>query len=536
MDEDLELDDVTEEKDMSDPGNWPYGAQVAQRVIEDHKQLLQDYDEHHGPLEKVEISKLLQKKLEGITSDLDEWESAVTKHYPDIAHHIVGETDQKDLTDEEAGEVEGELDALGDELDTVEDDLGDEFEDTEAKDMDTMDDNGVPADSDPDSEPTAEEALEGMETKRLYRRVKLLRARRKALEEEEEKETKRLRAFRKSACPCGKEPCECGKSLRRLRKSLHPKVGDKVTVQDTPNRQGVGVVRRVLPDGTYDIENADGTGGPNGDIANFRADEIVALAKGGFLARRKDFEDDMIASDSPVDDVPEKEDMFGKGLEEHELAKVGEAAEHAKALSGMEQLDEESRMKSFHYHKTLEGMGQIEDMAAENKSEFVGDPQFWAEEGSETEHKSGDFSAENQAADATQNPNPVISDEPMTMGKTMHPHRQACKDASQFFGDAARTKDWGEAHRQNAGAVAKALEEVTAAPSDATPPPEEAGFEVGEMGEKKVSRKTKNIKDEDKKEEDKKSITALKKSIAERERQIKELRRVQNGIAKLATR
>lgn len=519
MDEDLELDDVTEEKDMSDPSNWPYGAQVAQRVIEDHKQLLQDYDEHHGPLEHEGLKKLFQKKLEAIVSDLDEWEAAVGKHYPDIAHHIVGETDNKDLTDEEAGEVEGELDALGDELDAVEDDLGEEFEDTESKDMDTMDDNGVPADSDPEAEPTPEEALEGMETKRLSRRVKLLRARRKALEEEEEKETKRLRMLRKSACPCGKDPCDCDKGKR--------------------------------------------------------------------LIRRKDFEDDMIASDSPVDDVPEKEDMFGKGLEEHELAKVGEASEHAKTLSGMEQLDEESRMKSFHYHKTLEGMGQIEDMAAEGKSEFVGDPGFWAEEGAETEHKD---LPPNEVEMPMPSPDAMNGNAPP---KSMHPHRQACKDASQFFGDAARTKDWGEAHRQNATAVAKALDEITAAPPDATSPPEEAGFEVGEMGEKKFrpgervadlryqndtgkrregvvvktnsregrnivwikfddgmtqgteedfveqvkSIKRKSVEDEDKKKEDeKKSITALKKSIAERERQIKELRRVQNGIAKLATR
>lgn len=458
MEMDPDLDETVDTKDMSDPGNWPYGAQVAQRVIEDHKQLLQDYDEHHSLLELDGLKKLLQKKLEGVASDLDEWEAAVNKHYPDIAQHIIGEVGGKDLTEEEVGDVEGELETLGSDLEDIEEDLDLEFEDVEDKDMNTMDDNAVPADSDPEPEPTAEEALEGMETKRLFRKVKLLRARRKALEEEEEEEIKRLAARRKSACDCGKEPCECEKSLK---------------------------------------------------------------------PRRKDFENDMIASDSPVDDKPEKEDMFGKGLEPYELSKVGEASEHAKALSGMEMLDEDARMKAFHYHKTLEGMAQVEDMAKEGKSEFVGDPEFWAEEGAEAEHKDmppGD-------TDAPPGPDAMNGAD---LPKSMHPHRQACKDASVFFGDAARTKDWGQRHRSDAEAVAKALEEIAASPTDATPPPEEVGFEVGEMGEKRVPRKTKDVKEDE--EEQKRLLKALQKRLSDREKQLKELRRVQNGIAKLASR
>lgn len=284
-----------------------------------------------------------------------------------------------------------------------------------------MDDDGVPADSDPEPEPTAEEALEGMQTKRLRRIPRKVTVRRKSLEEDEEEkslfrrkdleeeefieEGKRLRSRRKSACPCGKEPCECDeKGLRR---------------------------------------------------------------------RRKDFEEEMIGMDEPINDLLEP-----KGLDSRELGMVTEAAGHAKNLSGMENLDEEARMKSFHYHKTLEGMAQLDDLA-EGKSEFVGDSEFWQEEAAETEHK--DLPPGEIAADM---PNPGdVPGQPTS--KNLHPHRQACKDASVFFGDVARTKDWGETHRQDAQAVAKALEEISASPSsDAPSPPEDEGFEVGEMGEK----------------------------------------------------
>jgi hypothetical protein len=198
----------------------------------------------------------------------------------------------------------------------------------------------------------------------------------------------------------------------------------------------------------------------------------------------------------------------------------------------MENLDEEARMKSFHYHKTLEGMAQLDDLA-EGKSEFVGDSEFWQEEAAETEHK--DLPPGEIAADM---PNPGdVPGQPTS--KNLHPHRQACKDASVFFGDVARTKDWGETHRQDAQAVAKALEEISASPSsDAPPPPEDEGFEVGEMGEKarRKGMKThgwhKNAdRDEVVDEETKK---ALKKTLQEQQKQLRELHRISkamNGIA-----
>jgi septal ring factor EnvC (AmiA/AmiB activator) len=139
------------------------------------------------------------------------------------------------------------------------------------------------------------------------------------------------------------------------------------------------------------------------------------------------------------------EAMDQKGLEDYEMSKVGEAAQFANELATSDALDEEKRMKAFHYHKTLEGMGQIEDLAAEQKSEFVGDPQFWQEEGAEAEHK--DMSTEHPGAMAGSAEEAAVNgpaaEAQIPPAKSIHPHRQACKDAAQFFGDRFRLVDRG---------------------------------------------------------------------------------------------
>lgn len=472
-------EDVLEDqvKDLSNQDDWPYGLQVAHRIIEDHKQLLQDYDELNSPyLEHEHTRKALQKQLEGIAGGLDEWEAHVQKHYPDYAQHVIGDTGAKDMTEEEAGEVEGELDAMSDELEDVSDDVGEEFDDTEeSKDMDTMDDDGQFTDSAPDEGPSPEEALEGTSKRLRNGRTKTLRV-----------------ARRKSACPCGKEPCECDdKGLRRRTK-------------DAPQTDPLGA-----PDSKAEPELE---------------------------------EPDMVVNDSPT--IGEAKDL---DLDDRERGLVGEASGHAKSLAGMEQLDEEARFKSYHYHKALEGMAQIQDVNEElngqGKGEFAGDLGWLAEEGAEAEHGKGlKGKAKGVGDDGMQPgntdeldaglppPAPPAPDAP----KSMHPHRQACKDASVFFGDAARTKDWGEQHRQDAQMVAKALDEITAAgPADKTPPPpEEEGFDVGEMGEKSRKKSHGWHKSADD-EEDEKAKAIARKALIEQQKQVKALRQMLNGISNL---
>lgn len=59
-------------------------------------------------------------------------------------------------------------------------------------------------------------------------------------------------------------------------------------------------------------------------------------------------------------------------LEEHEKAWVKEASEFLDEVSGPDsKLDEEGRMKAYHHHKALEGIGQVEEMAEEDEKELA---------------------------------------------------------------------------------------------------------------------------------------------------------------------
>lgn len=460
-----EEDEVTETKDMSDPNKFPYSAQMNTRVLEDHKALMKDYDEMHQHNEHPEYKKAMQKLLESHADVLDTWEGLAQKHHPEIAEHIIGE---KDLDDEEAGEVEGELDAVEGELDDVVDDIQ-EDESEEEKDLGSGD-TGADTDDTPKEEPTADEALEGMnKAKRLAvkrykafkeaQRQKHLRTRRKGFEEMDKQDEeadinepgeKRVRRYgKKAVCPeCGKEGCSCGT------KAL---------------------------DAEEQIESAD---------------------------------------DSFEVNAPQQ-----KGLEPHEIDKVTEAAEHAKALSEKEALTDEDRMKAYHYHKALADVsdsGQEEAPPDEmGMKDFPPmdnmDERAEVNEPGEKRYGRKDGEMIDTAMD-------------MAVGKDLHPHRKCCKDASEVFGNIATTKDFGDPHREQLRQTAKALSDVASTPP---PPPEEVGFEPGQMDQKAgwhksedeeevkekrlLRRKIKTAEDDlppEEKEELEKSLIAQKKQLA----------------------
>jgi hypothetical protein len=520
-------------KDMGMNPEHPFSAQVLKRLHEKALEDLEEGDSWMTHLEHPEVKKFVQKHLEGKAAHLDEIEALHAKHHPELPG--LGDAETKDLDEEELGETEGELDAIGDELDDVVGDLDEEFDDTEEdKDLDTMDDDSVPADSASEDEPTPEEALEGMET------------------------ADGVKHFRRRG-----QKGVVHNVMRAVGMANKFPVGGKVRIK--PN--GVARILReeerdVPTEGTVTHSNDAGDnhavkwGSGMGDWANFRGDELEEkslsrrrvkslkdeefdeefigkrLRRKGIeeieeltedekrLIRRKRMERRMKSTcpecgsedcdctksmDGPPPEFTDQIDngieaMEEKGLEDHEMSKVGEAAQFANELATSDALDEEKRMKAFHYHKTLEGMGQIEDLAAEQKSEFVGDPQFWQEEGAEAEHK--DMGTEHPGAMAGSAEEAAVNgpaaEAQIPPAKSIHPHRQACKDAAQFFGDTASTKDWGEPHKQHASVVAKALEEVAAAPINKPEPvTDEAVIEVGEMGEKSrlISRR-KGLRDE----------------------------------------
>jgi hypothetical protein len=58
-----------------------YGAQLVRRMHEDLRLLLRDYHELRGPLEHDKINDYMQRRLEGLASDIQEIEAFWEKHY-----------------------------------------------------------------------------------------------------------------------------------------------------------------------------------------------------------------------------------------------------------------------------------------------------------------------------------------------------------------------------------------------------------------------------------------------------------------------
>ena len=424
IDADVPEEIVEEEKGLDEP----YGAQVVRRMHEDASLLMKDYDSMMGPLEHAETKSYLEGHLQGLEKHLSGLEKHWAKHYKDLPP------------------LEGAMEADAGEDDPLEEvkDLEDDVE----KDMDTMDDNPVPADSEEDEVPSPEEAYEG------------------SIEGE-----KGLKRKVKSACPeCGKQGCSCKKSKSLLVRINKPMIGDRTTA-------------------ARNLKNSFDKMKASGAVATDEGVELEDTQSNRDLLKRLRyrFEQKFLEKDLPVPhgdlsktDVPPpawEPGAGAKGLEPHESAAVGEASGFLKDIAQPDsQFGEEERLKSFHYHKSLKAIADVGDadslggdVAAvpgeEIHKSVPGDPDWAGEEAAEPEHKS---------------------------------HRKACKDASEFLGQAARERAFGDPHREKAMAFHKALEEVVnpAAPVEEEPSAE-ATFEPGEMGEKDIDgeeEQTKRLK------------------------------------------
>lgn len=312
----------------------PLGAQVLRRLHEDASLLLQDYDEMLGPLENENVKTRLQGKLEGFTEELTELEEEFGKLYPDLGG-LVGTKDDDALEDAADLESDGEPDNDKEEYE-------EELEPT-PKDMDTMDDNAVGSSSEEREEVSPEDALEGMET----------------VEEEEEGE----------------------KSLRRKVKSLRRKYGKAMTFDDV----GIGETfsfldPQVAPQGKKGPwkkvsvrEYVDANSGERHELGYTRT-EVEKKSIGG---RRKGFcpecgkEDCVCETDEKGIKVapalvaavaPAVGQLAGQLLTPKDKGYVKEAGGFLGEIGQPDSiLDDEGRMKSYHYHKTLSGMAQLDE-------------------------------------------------------------------------------------------------------------------------------------------------------------------------------
>ena len=419
-------------------------------------------DEADAPVEKysAQVLRAMHEDFSKILQDYDEMrqmlehegiDAHLEKALTSIAEHL-------EATEELFSEVHADLEPLGGGAGEKDLDEG-ESESDVAVDPEGDDDGAVPDASDDNVEPSPDEVIEGMETgedEELDREGKSMKVKhRKALDEDEdeknEKQLRRIKAMRRhmKSCGCGKENCDCEKCMK-ARKSWHAKI-------------------KAMPG------EIDGEEGVN------------------------------------ADDESWGEKKPSKGLQSHEKAFVKDAHGFLGEVSEAQTFDDEGRNKAYHYHKTLEGIGQIEDSA----DDAMGDPTMPA--------------AGKAYDDADNMPPDALAQQPGgEVEAGTKSHRKMCKGASEYFGRLSKTRDFGDAHREeakywhsNLEPVAKEDEEMEPETKDASDgdPLEDAvedpAFEPGEMGEKSEQATDKEVEDAIKNDmfiDDDKRLKAKKKS------------------------
>jgi hypothetical protein len=154
-----------------------------------------------------------------------------------------------------------------------------------------------------------------------------------------------------------------------------------------------------------------------------------------------------------------------QALDKREKGAVGEAGGFLGELSGTEIFTPDHRLKSYHYHKTLEGIGALGDATEDlNDGETGVDPEALGE------------GLDVKGAILGVLPNPMDALDPMagSVNKGMGDNpRQLCKAASTFLGKLAYEQNFGAPHREEAGLHAKALTDLASAPDEDDPPAEE---------------------------------------------------------------
>jgi hypothetical protein len=489
----------------------PYGAQVLRRIHQDAGILLQEYDEMMEHLEDEAVRQHVQEELE-------ELEARMTK----IEQLFSGHERYKDLPplegamDEEEAPLNEETKGVGEEEEPEPEEVGEEEEGT------------VPADSEEDELPPAEEAVEGMRTKSLrlkHRKAqpsddispakarqmlkdgtahghKLTEKQRgmlgaaasrgKSLSYKQlgiEGEHEPGKECRKGMCPeCGKENCSCGQ------KALMTKVAAEAL--GIPEKEFLKIAKEVGAIGKR--SHLQGTLWDEREI-----DKVNAKLRSEGRGKSLDLNEEPGTETTPAP----------AGLEPHHKAKVGEAAGFLKDLADEHNFHDEHRLKSFHYHKSLDEIadgllpgGRVKGFPEMDKE--TGEVGVTGKDFPEAEKEgrevgltkpSGDslgikdfpeVSKEDAAVNVTKPAGDSlgIKDLDPTGGmEGAHPHYGPLKKAAAYLKDLSTTHDFGERHRQEAGEHAKALDEVASSPDEAAPT-EEPPVEPGEMGQKDLAR------------------------------------------------
>ena len=201
-------------------------------------------------------------------------------------------------------------------------------------------------------------------------------------------------------------------------------------------------------------------------------------------------------ADELKDEVTDTEPQH-KGLEPHHVAKVGEAAGFLNELSTTHDFHDEHRMKSFHYHKSLDDVKdpteQLAGAPTPDDTVPINEPPV----NPDGKALPGEPGMEPEGAPSDQMEGAPNAAE-MEHRTKMAGCYKAVKAASSYFKDLSGTHDYGDVHRSEALIHAKALgavAEMHAADQDvevnepvpgADEPMMPSDGAPGAMGEKKI--------------------------------------------------
>lgn len=187
-----------------------------------------------------------------------------------------------------------------------------------------------------------------------------------------------------------------------------------------------------------------------------------------------DIAEDVVEQTNDTEDVPVPEEVKSCGFADHEKKSIGNASGFLKGIGAPgSNFGDNERMESYHYHKTLEGIGQVEEMA--------------------------DESQQTKDIDDDDLPNQKEKIAPLvaagigaTVGGMMGDKSSKLSEASEHFKQLSNERAFGDMHREKSIACAKALDDLMGGEEEDKDLPEDDAMmeeemevpEPGDMGEK----------------------------------------------------
>lgn len=224
-------------------------------------------------------------------------------------------------------------------------------------------------------------------------------------------------------------------------------------------------------------------------------------------------EDDIDAvSEEVQEQTQDTEKDKSMPLDDDEKKVVGKANNFMKSLQDKTSLEDEDRMKSYHYHKALEPIAGIEDEEemksqesypgeeADRYSQLDEDEKRIRRKEMDDEEEMKRLKKRSKGAGQESYPgeeydqySQIDEDD-----KSMHPHRVKCMGACKFLKDLSTERAFGENHRMEAMKHAKNMDEIMTQDDKGMEDPTESPDQMGEIDSKmfkEVKRRASLLRD-----------------------------------------